>query len=461
MKPINTSKLPPGPKPKIPFGNLFNFRRNSLEFLKKIARQYGDIVYFRTGPLRIVYLNHPDFIKEVLSVQHSNFVKGRPLEIAKELLGEGLLTSEGEFHKRQSRIIQPAFHRKMIESYVPAMTEYTVRLMSDWEDGMKVDMMKEMIKLSTGIAGKTMFSVDVEKEAPEINRALDSIMSLFGRITLPGSEWLLKLPLPGNFRFFKAKARLDDTIYRIINDRRRNSLNNGDLLSLLLQAQAEAGGDSGMTDQQIRDEALTLFLTAFDTTSLALTWTWYLLSQHPEVEAELHKELDTVLQGRIPALEDYPRLKFTRMVFAESMRLYPPIYIIARQAIEDFTIDGYTVPGGTIVLMSPYLIHRDARFHQNPGAFNPHSWAEPAGGQLSRYEYFPFSMGPRSCIGQNYAWMEGVLVLACIAQFWRINLAPGHRVELAQLLNLRPKYGMMMQLSRRKQGDRFIKNETI
>lgn len=454
MKAIDTSKLPPGPKPKIPLGNLFHFRRDSLGFLKKIAREYGDIGYFKIGPLRILLLNHPDFIKEVLSTQHGNFVKGRPLEMAKELLGEGLLTSEGEFHKRQSRIIQPAFHRKMIESHAPAMAEYTVRMMRGWEDGMKVDILEEMVRLSTGIAGKTMFNVDVENEAPEINQALKSIMSLFGRITLPGAEWLLKLPLPGSMRFFKAKKRLDNTIYKIIDDRRRNRLNNGDLLSLLLQAQDEPG-NGGMTDQQIRDEALTLFLTAFDTTSLALTWAWYLLSQYPEVEAELHEELDKVLQGRIPGLEDYPQLKFTRKVFAESMRLYPPIYIIARQALEDFAIGDYIVPGGTIVLMSPYLIHRDARFHPEPEAFNPHSWAELPGGQPSRDAYFPFSMGPRSCIGQSYAWMEGVLVLACIAQFWRIKLALGHPVELAQLLNLRPKYGMLMQLGLRKQGGHF------
>jgi cytochrome P450 len=440
------SKLPPGPKPKISLINLVRFRRNSLGFLKQIYQEYGDIVHFKMGPLRILLLNHPDYIKEVLSTQQSNFVKGRPLEMAKELLGEGLLTSEGEFHKRQSRIIQPAFHRKMMGTYAPAMTEYALRLMNKWEDGMSVDMMQEMIKMSTGIAGKTMFNVDIEEEAPEINQALDAVMSLFDRVSLPFAEYLLKIPLPGTIRFFRAKSKLDHTIYKVIRERREIKLNNGDLLSLLLKEQEEGE----MSDRQIRDEALTLFLTGFDTTSLALTWTWYLISQHPQVEAELHEELDRVLQGRLPTLEDYPNLKFTRMVFAESMRLYPPIYIIARQAVEAFTIGEYEVPKKTIVLASPYLIHHDSRFHSNPEVFNPHNWDDRPGIQHPRYEYFPFSEGPRSCIGQHYAWLEGVMVLASIAQFWKVKMVPDHPVEIAQLLNLRPKYGMKMEVYRRQ-----------
>lgn len=450
MNTIMKSKLPPGPKSKFPLGNLLSFRRDSLGFLKKIADEYGDIVFFKMGTLRIVLLNHPSFIKEVLTTQHGNFVKGRPLEMAKVLLGEGILTSEGEFHKRQSRIMQPAFHRKMMDAYAPTMTAYSARLMEGWEDGMRVDMMKEMVKLSAGVAGKTMFNADILEEAPEINKALDTVMSLFERVTLPLAELLLKLPLPGTIRFFKAKARLDELIYSIIEERRQNKLNNGDLLSLLLQAQADTGSEGGMSDQQIRDEALTLFLAAFDTTSLSLTWTWYLLSKNPEAAVELRRELDSVLQGRLPTMDDYPRLKFTRKVFEESMRMYPPIYLISREALEDFSIGNYTVPKGTLVLMSPFLIHHDARFHPDPWTFNPYTRAEQSGDQSSKFDYFPFSMGPRSCIGQHYAWLEGVLALASIAQFWEVDLVPDHPVELHQLLNLRPKYGMMMELHRRK-----------
>ncbi|MEX2231042.1 MAG: cytochrome P450 [Cyclobacteriaceae bacterium] len=450
MSAIKRSKLPPGPKPKIPLGHLFSFRRDSIGFLRKIADEYGDIVHFKIGPIRIVLLNHPDLIKEVLTTQHGNFTKGRPLEMAKELLGEGLLTSEGEFHKRQSRMIQPAFHRNMIESYTPAMTKCITQLMNGWQDGMRVDMKDEMTKLSVAIAGRTFFDADVEKEAPEIIQALDTATSLFGRIPLPFSEWLLKLPLSGTRRFYKAKARLDETIYRMIDERRRNKVDNGDLLSLLLRSQDEKGDGEGMSDQQVRDEALTLFLTAFDTTSTALTWTWYLLSQNPKAEAELHEELDRVLRGRLPTVEDLAQLKYTRMAFGESMRIYPPSYIIPRQALRDFPIDKYIVPRGTIVLISPYLIHHDSRFHPDPEKFNPHAWEKHSHGQHSKYEYFPFSRGPRSCIGEPFAWMEGILVLASIAQLWRISLVPDHRVELLPLINLRPKYGMMMTLHRRK-----------
>jgi cytochrome P450 len=443
------SKLPPGPKAKIPLGHLFSYRRDSIGFLKKIAKQYGDIVHFKIGPIRIVLLNHPDFIKEVLTTQHRKFSKGRPLEMAKELLGEGLLTSEGDFHKRQSRLIQPAFHRDMIELYASAMTECTTRLMKGWEDGMQVDIKDEMTRMSVAIAGKALFDADLEQEAIEIGEALETATSLFGRIALPFSESLLKLPLPSTRRFYKAKARLDRTIYRMIDERRRNKVDNGDLVSLLLSSQNETAEGRGMSDQQVRDEAITLFLTAFDTTSIALTWTWYLLAQNPEAEAELHEELDRVLKGRAPTAEDVAQLKYTRMVLGEAMRIYPPSYVIPRQALEDFSIDKYIVPRGTIVLVSPYLIHHDSRFHTDPENFNPHGWDKHSHSPNAKYEYLPFSRGPRSCIGEPFAWMQGILVLASIAQSWRIKLVSGHPVELLPVINLRPKYGMMMTLSRR------------
>ena len=446
---MKRSKLPPAPKTKNPLGHLRSFRRDIIGFLKKIAKEHGDIVHFKMGPIRIVLLNHPDLIKEVLTTQHRNFVKGRPLEMAKELLGEGLLTSEGEFHKRQSRLIQPVFHRNAIESCATAMTECTSRLMHGWKEGMEVDMKEEMTNTSIAIAGKAFFGAEIEKEAKEINKALNTATDLFGRIALPFSELLLKLPIPSTRRFFKAKAVLDNTIYRMINERQQNKLNRADLVSLLLNSQDEKVNSGGMSDQQLRDEALTLFLTAFDTTSTALTWVWYLLSQNPEAEAQLHRELDQVLQGRSPTVDDVANLKYTRMVLGESMRMFPPSYVIPRQALEDFPIDKYIVPKGTIILMSPYLIHHDSRFHAEPEKFDPHTWDKHSRSANSKYEYFPFSRGPRACIGEPFAWMQGILVLASIAQFWRIKLAPGHPVELLPLMNLRSKYGMVMTLHRR------------
>lgn len=447
---MKSLKLPPGPKARFPLDHFFSYRRDSLGFLRSIADTYGDIVHFKMGPFRIILLNHPDYIKEVLTTQHHKFIKGRPLKMAKALLGEGLLTSEGEFHKRHSRIIQPAFHRRMLESYAPALTDSISRQIQGWQEGMAVDIEQEMMKMSTAIAGRALFQADLEREAPEIIQALKTATSLFGRISVPFSEWLLKLPLPGTIRFYRAKARLDDTIYRMIAERRRNKVNNGDLASLLLQAQEEKEDAAGMSDQEVRDEALTLLLTAFDTTSTALTWTWYLLSQNPGAESELHEELDAVLQGRTPSVTDIPHLPFTRMVFAESMRIYPPSYVIPRQAVEDFSMDQYIIPRGSLILMSPYLIHHDVRFHPEPEQFRPHNWDKQVQGRSSKYEFFPFSMGPRACIGEPLAWMQGILVLASIARTWRLKLVPGHKVEPLPLINLRPKYGMMMTLHSRR-----------
>ncbi len=449
MGKINKSLLPPGPKGKFLTGHLFSFKRDSLSFLKEIADKYGDIVYFKIGPIGVTLFNHPKHIREVLSTNHHNFVKGRPLEMAKILLGEGLLTSEGSFHRQQSRIIQPAFHRRMIKSYATAMTESAEDFMKDWKDGMKLDVLDEMINMSIVIAGKALFSTDLRQEASNINRALHEVMSLFGRVAVPFSEWLLKLPLPSNIRFKKAKAKLDETIYGIIKQRQQHPIDSDDLLSILLRAQNEQNGAPGISDQQVRDEAMTLFLTAFDTTSLALAWTWYLLSQHPTAEALLFKELDQKLQGPTPTVEDVPQLKFTRMVFAESMRLFPPLYLISRQALEDFDIDQYRIPAGTIILMSPYLIHRDPRFHSDPEAFKPLSWSKKTNSQNSKYTYFPFSRGPRSCIGEHFAWMEGILVLATIAQNWQLKLAQPSSIKFLQSINLRPKNGIKMQVFRK------------
>jgi len=304
--------------------------------------------------------------------------------------------------------------------------------------------------MSAAIAAKTMFNVEVKQEAIEIVRALNRAASLFGRISVSFSERLLQLPLPSSIRFKRAKAVLNKAVLRMIEERRRNKIDNGDLASLLLHAHEEGCAGRGMTSQEVQDEALTLFLTAFDTTSTALTWTWYLLSQHSAAESQIHEELDRVLQDRLPTAEDIPQLQFTRMVFAESLRMYPPSYIIPRQVLQDFQIDQYIVPRGTLILMSPYLIHHDSRFHANPEQFNPYNWDNHSKGQHSKYVYFPFSAGPRSCIGESFAWMEGILVLATIAQSWRIQLMPYYRLELLQLINLRPRGGMLMTVHQRK-----------
>lgn len=451
---VNKIKLPPGPKPKFPLAHLFSFQRDSLAFLKTIANDYGDIAHFRIGPLRVVLLNHPEFVKEVLTSQHKNFVKGRPLEMSKEVLGEGLLTSEGAFHDRQHRLIQPMFHRNMMDTYTPVIADCTKRLLGQWEDGLQVDMMQEMTRLSINIAGKIFFNADLEEEASEINQALTCVARLFGKVAIPFSESWLKLPLPGNRQFFNAKARLVQTIDRLIAERRNSHSVSDDLLSILLQAQ-EHSNPQPLTDQQVRDEALTMFLTAFDTTSIALTWTWYLLAQHPGVEERLYGEVTTVLGSRFPDIRTLPTLNFTRSVFGESMRLYPPLYLIAREARGPFTIGNYVIPGRTLMLMSPYLIHRDPRFYHQPECFDPGTWEVGSKKEGFKYRYFPFGGGPRACIGQPLAWLEGTFVLAALAQSWRMELLPGYRVEKLQLINLRPKHGLPMILRRRKSDEKI------
>ena len=439
----------PGPRTWSLFGHLFELRRDLLEFLSKVTHKYGDITYFRIGLIRVVLLNRPDYIKEILQTNDQNFVKGLPLRLAKRLLGEGLLTSEGKLHARQSRIVQPALHLNRIHSFGKIMTDYALKCSDEWKEGATVDMTNEMTRLSMSIAGKTMFNWDVGTlDANGITAALNDAMKLFPRVSIPFSEQLLKIPIPSTRRFYQAKAHLDSTIYGLINERRKVGENLGDLLSMLLKAQDETDGKK-MSDVQVRDEALTLFLTGLDTVSLALTWTWYLISQNPDIESKLHTELDSVLAGKTPSIEDIEKLPYTRNIFLEALRLYPPIYAIAREAVDTFSLGGYTIPGKTLILMSPYLMHRDYRYYQEPERFDPDRWNLKTANKSPRFSFFPFGGGPRGCIGQSYALQEAILILATLAQGWRMRLVPGHRVELLPLINLRPKFGMRMVLERR------------
>jgi cytochrome P450 len=306
-----------------------------------------------------------------------------------------------------------------------------------------------MMRLTLAIAGKTLFDADVESEADEIGEALTTTFALFNRLTLPFAQLLERLPLPATRRFQKARERLDATIYRIIDERRASGEDRGDLLSMLIAARDEEGDGSGMTDEQLRDEAMTIFLAGHETTANALTWTWYLLSKHPEIEARFHAEVDGVMKGELPKAEDFPRLRYTEMVFAEAMRLFPPAWIIGRRALGEYRIDGYTIPARSILLMSQYLTHHDARFFPEPYRFDPERWRPEARESRPKFSYFPFGGGPRLCIGESFAWMEGALVLATIARRFRMRLAPGQPVEMQPLVTLRPKHGMRMILESR------------
>lgn len=446
---MTTNRLPPGPKGMPLIGCLLEFYRDPLGFFIRNSQEYGDIVYFRIGPWKFFLLNHPDYIQEVLVSQSGNFLKTRPIKRAKAFLGEGLLTTDGDFHRRQRRLSQPAFHRKRIEEYAGVMSSYAAATRDRWSDGSILDISKEMVQLSMTIVAKTLFDTNIESEAREIGELIKMAMERWLMLVLPLSELFEKLPLSSIRRFYRARDRVDATIYRMIRERRRSSIDRGDLLSMLLLARDEEDQGAGMSDEQVRDEAMTIFLAGHETMTNALTWTWYLLSQNQEAEAKLHSEIDEVLEGRLPTVENVNELQYTRMVFAEALRLYPPIWAMSRQAINDFELDSYTIPGGSNVFMSQYLVHHDPRFFPDPYLFIPERWSPNARADYPRFSYFPFGAGPRQCIGESFAWMEGVLVIATIAQKWKMRLIPGHPVELQPLISLRPKYGMTMRLERR------------
>ncbi len=448
---MKVALYPPGPRRRVPGSMLLQVQRDPIGMLMELAHEYGDIVHFQFLTDHIYLLNHPDHIKEALTAQDRNLIKGYALQLAKNLLGEGLLTSEGAFHHRQRRLIQPAFHHQQIASYATTMVQYAAHARNRWKTGATLDIHKEMMRLTLAIVGKTLFDADVEGEAEEIGKALTEVLEGLNRTTtLPFGEILEKIPIPVNRNYQHARERLDATIYRIINERRARGEDHGDLLSMLLTAEDAEGDGVGMTDKQVRDEALTLFLAGHETTANVLTWTWYLLSQNPEAERRLHVEVDSVLEGRLPAVEDVSKLQYTRKVLAESMRLYPPAWVLGREAIAPLRIGNYDIPTGAGILMSQYVVHHDPRYYPNPYRFDPDRWTSETEKKLPRFAYFPFGGGPRSCVGEQFAWMEGILLLATIAQEWQMRLAPGHQVAMLPRITLRPRYGMRMILARRK-----------
>ena len=452
MKAIATpNNLPPSVKPSLFGGHFLQFRRQPTGFLQNLAA-LGDITSFRMGSQQAFFINHPDFIRDVLITNHSKFHKGRALKRAKKLLGEGLLTGEGEAHLRQRRMMQPAFHRQRIVNYAETMIEFAEKMANSWHDGEVRDISKEMMHLTLQIVGKTLFNADVEDEADEVGAAMTTLIELFDYLLLPFSEILEKLPLPQTRRFDKAKETLDKIIYGIIEERRKSGEDKGDLLSMLLAARDEEGDGAGMTDEQIRDEALTLFLAGHETTANAMTFTWYLLSQNPEAEAKLHAELDAIYpNGETPKPEDYARLKYAEAVLAEAMRLFPPAWATGRLSIEEHEIGGYRIPKGSLVIASMFVTQRDERFWENPEQFQPERWlkenAVKEAGQ--KFIYFPFGGGVRRCIGEQFAWMEGVLLLAALGRKWKLRLRPEQKIVLQPLMTLRSKYGMKMNLHKK------------
>lgn len=442
-------KLAPGPQRRALGDQLVPMSRDPLKFLLSTAREYPDIATFKLGPQRMFLLSKPEYIEDVLVANDWNFLKGRGLQRAKKVLGKGLLTSEGNFHRRQRRLSQPAFHRQRIASYAAIMSEYAARTRDGWRAGETRDIAQEMMQLTLAIVGKTLFDADLQNEARQIGQALTEVLELFATFSSPFTDVLDKLPTVRNRRVKRGRQRLDETIYRIIAERRESGGDRGDLLSMLLLAQDTEEGSGGMSDEQLRDEVMTLFLAGHETTANALAWTWYLLSQHPEVESKMHAEIDAVLGERLPEVEDVARLEYTERVLRESMRLYPPVWVMSRRSVSACRIGGYHVPAKSIILLSQFVTHRDERYYPDPEKFDPDRWNQEARAARPKYAYFPFGGGPRLCIGESFAWMEGVLLVAVIAQKWKLRLASGHSVKPQPLITLRPKHGMKMTIEKR------------
>jgi cytochrome P450 len=441
--------FPPGPK-RSPLSSIVYFPgRDPLAFFSNLARTYGDLVHLYLAREHLYLVSDPKLVRDIFVTNQRSFKKGRGLEGAKRLLGEGLLTSEGQTHLRQRRLIQPAFHRDRLIAYSSTMTEHAARLRDRWTDGATLDVSHEMMRLTLGIVGRTLFGTDVEAQAPEVGRALTAVMETFWITMLPFFERLEKLPIPALQRSKRARAELDSIIYWMIAERRRRPEDRGDLLSMLLMALDEEGDGTGMTDQQVRDEAMTIFLAGHETTANSLSWTWYLLSQHPDVEARMHAEIDRVLDGQLPTMEDISRLPFVEQVVTESMRLYPPAWIIGRRALVEYEIAGYVAPARSVFVTSPYIVHRDARWFTDPLRFNPDRWTPEFKASVPPFAYMPFGGGPRRCIGDQFAWTELVLVASTIAQRWRLRLVPGHPVVPQAVVTLRMKHGLKMRVERR------------
>ncbi|HKZ78709.1 MAG TPA: cytochrome P450 [Pyrinomonadaceae bacterium] len=444
-----TSEVAPGPKGGLFLGVMPEFNRDTLSFITR-CRSYGDVVRMRFFYITVYFLYHPEHIEFVLSTNAKNFIKSRSLRsnFFQRLVGNGLLTSEGDFWRRQRRLAQPAFHRQRISSYAQVMVEYTQRMCSSWRDGETRDIYRDMMRLTLGIVVKTLFNTDIRNDADRVGSALGKMVKPFAsQATL---KWIAdnRLPTPTHRRFHKAAREIDEIVYRIIAERRASGSDQGDLLSMLLAAHDEDDGTQ-MTDRQLRDEVMTLFLAGHETTALTLSWAWYLMARNPEVEKKFHAELGDVLGDSPPTLADVSRLKYTEMIAKESMRLYPPAYGVGREAIEECEIGGFRVAPKTQVFMFQWATQRDERFYPEPDRFYPERWTEDFSNSLPKYAYFPFGGGPRICIGNYFAMMEIILVMATIGQQFRLPLVSRAPVKLLPAMSLRPAEGMKVVVHRR------------
>jgi cytochrome P450 len=450
---------PPGPHINVVLaiiGQMFpeRFPFDPLAFSVSIAREFGDIAHYQVGPLHVYQLNHPDFVRQILVEQPEKFHKPRLIKQAfGAFAGQGLLTSDGAVWKQQRKLIQPAFHHAQLVTYAAVMVSHALRMIDSLEDGAVVEIHQVMPRLTLAIVVQTLFGADVTRDSTDVGRlmvaVLDAANDRLNRILrLP--SWV---PTRRNLREKRALARLDELLDSFIAAHRASGEKPADLLSMLLAATDE---DSGirMSNCQLHEEMMTLFLAGHETTAMALTWTWYLLSQHPEVEERLLREVSRVLRGRAPTVADLPELPYTDMVVREAMRLYPPAAGFAREPIEDVHIGGYNVPTGSLVTVNTYALHHDPRFFDEPERFNPERFSAGWEERIPRYAFLPFGGGPRVCIGNGFAMMEARLILATVVQRCQLSLEPGQEIVPMQLVTVRPKHGIRMRMAVREHANR-------
>lgn len=447
-----------GPKGHFLWGNLWEFRKDELAFLTHCVQEYDEIVPLRLVHLPAYLLLNPDHLEYVLITRRQDFTKSRMYRLMDSLMGNGLGLSEGDFWLHQRRLIQPAFHRERIEAYAQIMVDHTERMLSTWQEDQSLDIIAAAMNLTLAITVKAFLSYDTEQDAEGkgISEALKEVTQVITarfRSPIPLPE---TIPTPTNRRYQKIVKGVEAFIYRIIQQRRAQPGNSGDLLSALLEAQDEEG--SRMTDQQLRDEIMTTFVGGTDTSAASLLWTWYLLSQHPAVEAKLVAELDAVLGDRSPTAADLSNLPYLDKVYTESLRYYSPGPLLGREATKDFELDGYHFPAGAELWISPWAMHRNPRYYEAPDEFRPERWEGDFAKQLPKFAYMPFSHGPRQCIGNGFVKMEAKLILATVAQRFHLELAPGQIVEPEFSMTVFPKHGIKMVATKRRAASRSVQH---
>lgn len=443
---------PPGPRGLPVIGAAPQVLKDPLGFFENLFQQYGDTVYFRVGRNEFYIFSHPDHVQYILQKNHRNYQKGPNYEKLKPLLGNGLVTSDGDYWLRQRRLIQPAFHRKRLAELVSVMTKATHTMLNRWQrcasSSLPLDIADEFMRVTLDIVSLALFSTDTSEFVDRISQNLPVILERTNERFWEVLD-LSRLPTPRNRRYQKALHELDEVVYGVIEKRRQSREPYDDLLTMLLEAIDTETGES-MTDQQLRDEVMTLYLAGHETTANALSWCYYLLSQNPQVAQKLQAEVDQVLQGRTPENEDLPELKYSRMVIDEALRLYPSVWSIARTPILIDEVNGYRIEPGVNVVLVPYITHRHPSFWDHPERFDPERFSPERSADRHPYAYFPFGGGPRLCIGNHFALTEATLILAMITQRYNFDLVPDHKVETQPVVTLRPRYGIRMNVSERR-----------